>query len=129
MPCLYYCHMNIQIIEKNGKPEWAVIPYKRFLHLSENADLQEDLRLYQKASSKKNPEFVPSEVVDRIIDGENLIRVWRKYRGFTQQQLADEVEISKAYLSQIESEKRTGTAETLTALAKALKLKVDDLIR
>ena len=78
---------------------------------------------------KKNSEFVPLEVVDRIIDGENAVRVWRKYRGLKQQQLADRAGISKAYLSQIESNKRTGTIETLATLAKALNLTIDDLIR
>ena len=27
--------MNIQVIERNGNPEWAIIPYKDYLRLVE----------------------------------------------------------------------------------------------
>ncbi len=124
--------MKTQIIEKDGQPEWAIIPYDLYLHFIdqiEHAEFQEDSQRLKNVRAKKNSEFVPLEVVDRIIDGENAVRVWRKYRGLKQQQLADRAGISKAYLSQIESNKRIGTIETLATLAKVLNLTIDDLIR
>jgi transcriptional regulator with XRE-family HTH domain len=42
--------------------------------------------------------------------------------------LAEVAEISTPYLSQIEANKRAGTAEVLAAIAKALKLTLDDII-
>ena len=72
--------------------------------------------------------MIPSEVTYAILDGANPVRVWREYRGFTQQVLADQAEISTPYLSQIESGKRTGTAAVLGRLAAALNLDIDDLI-
>lgn len=56
------------------------------------------------------------------------LKVWREYRGMTQQQLAEAAEIRPSYLSQIENGKRTGSAEVLKAIAEALHLTVDDLL-
>ena len=46
----------------------------------------------------------------------------------TQQQLAEKVEISTPYLSQIETGKRTGTSEILLAIARALEVTLDDIV-
>ena len=46
----------------------------------------------------------------------------------TQKQLASSVGINVLYLSQIERGRRTGSARTLSALAEALGVDVDDLI-
>ncbi|MDO8752555.1 MAG: helix-turn-helix transcriptional regulator, partial [Anaerolineales bacterium] len=59
----------------------------------------------------------------------NPIKVWREYRGLTQQQLADKVKISKPYISQIETGKRTGTTEILSAIAKVLDVSLDEVAR
>ncbi len=52
----------------------------------------------------------------------------RKRAGMTQQQLADGAGISKPYLSQIETGKRKGTTEILSAIAKALDVSLDDVV-
>ena len=54
--------------------------------------------------------------------------MWRRYRGLTQQQLAQKARISKPYLSQLESGAREASLSVLNRLAAALKLDVDDLI-
>jgi 2-oxoglutarate ferredoxin oxidoreductase subunit alpha len=73
-------------------------------------------------------ELVPSEVAYAILDGGNPIKVWREYRGMTQQTLANQAEISAAYLSQLESGKRKGTTSALMAIADALNLALDDIV-
>jgi len=122
--------MNVQIIERDGNPEWAVIPYKEYLHLIEEAEMLQDIRDYDLAieAVEQGEELIPSEVTYAILDGENPIRVWRKNRGLTQQQLSEAAGISKPYLSQIESGKRTGTTEVLSAIANALNLIIDDVV-
>ena len=123
---------NIQLIERDGKPEWAVLPYEEYLKLLEQAEMLEDIRDYDDAKAeleKGEDELIPSEVVFAIIDGENPIKVWREYRGLTQQQLAGAARISKPYLSQIETGKRTGTTEILSAIAKALDVSLDEIVR
>lgn len=122
--------MNVQIIEREGKPEWAVIPYKTFQQMAEDAEMLQDIRAYDEAQKAigDGEELVPSEVTYAILDGENPISVWREYRGLTQQQLATVAGISTPYLSQIESGKREGTADILAAIAETLGLSLDDIV-
>ena len=51
-------------------------------------------------------------MVDRILNGENLVRVWREHRGLTVSALAQMAGIAQPYLSQIETGKREGTLQT-----------------
>ena len=57
----------------------------------------------------------------------NPVKVWREYRGLTQDALAAQAGISKAYLCQIETGKREGAIKTLRAISAALQVTVDDL--
>ena len=122
--------MNVQIIKKDGKPEWAVIPYETYQRLVEDAELLRDIRDYEgaKKAIEDGEELIPSKITYAILDGDNPIKVWREYRQLTQQQLADRAGISKAYLSQIEPGKRTGTTEVLSAIARTLNLSLDDIV-
>ena len=122
---------NIQLIERDGKPEWAVLPYAEYLQLLEQAEMLEDIRDYDAAKAaleNGDDELIPAEVIYAILDGENPIKVWREYRGLTQQQLADNAGISKPYISQIETGKRTGTTEILSAIAKTLDVSLDEVV-
>ncbi len=121
----------VQLIVRDGKPEWAVLPYDMYLRLVEEAEMLQDVRDYDAAKAaleSGEEELVPGEVVFALLDGENPIKVWRNYRGLTQVELAREAGISVPYLSQIETNKRTGTTEVLRAIAKALKLTLDDIV-
>jgi len=122
--------MTVQIIEKDGKPEWAIIPYELYQQLIEDMEMLQDIQKYKNAKKiiENGEELVPSGVTYAILDGDNPIRVWREYRCLTQQQLADMAGINKAYLSQIETGKRTGTAKVLTNIAKSLNLALDDIV-
>jgi DNA-binding XRE family transcriptional regulator len=122
---------KIQIIERNGKPEWAVLPYEEYLQLLDQSELLEDIRDFDAinvAIERHEEELIPAEVVYAILDGANPIKVWREYRELTQQQLADTTGISKPYLSQIETGKRAGTTEILSAIAKALDVSLEELV-
>ena len=122
---------NIQLIERDGKPEWAVLPYDEYLELLEQAEELEDIRDYDAAKAeleRGEDELVPAEVVFAILDGENPVKVWREFRGLTQGQLADAAGISKPYLSQIETGKRKGSTDILSALAKALNVSLEEVI-
>lgn len=122
--------MKAQVIEKDGKPEWAVIPYTVYKRLTKAAEILQDTQDYDEAKRaiENGEELVPSEVVYAILDGANPIRVWREYRGLTQKQLADAANISTPYLSQIESGARKGTTDVLSAIAAALDLSLDDIV-
>ncbi len=122
--------MTVQIIEKDGKPEWAIVPYDKYEQLMEDAELLQDIQDYEaaKLSIDEGEELVPSQVTYAILDGQNPIKVWREYRGITQQKLANASGISKAYLSQIENGKRIGSIEVTASIANALQLSLDDIV-
>jgi hypothetical protein len=69
--------MTIQIILKEGQPEWAIIPYETYLRLVEDAAMLQDIRGYDAAKKaiEAGAELVPSEVTYAILDGENPIKV------------------------------------------------------
>ena len=75
----------------------------------------------------RDRECVPIGVVDRLIAGENPVRVWRRYRGHSLRHLAERAGIGVGYLSQIENGERKGTVETLKKIAAALDVDLDDL--
>ena len=122
--------MTVQVIERDGKPEWAVIPYEEYERLVEEAEMLRDVRAYDEAKQAiaAGDELVPSQVTYAILDGGHPVRVWREHRKLTQQQLAEAAGISVPYLSQIESGKRQGSVEVLLAIAKALGLSLDDVV-
>jgi DNA-binding XRE family transcriptional regulator len=122
--------MNVQIIEKDGRPEWAVIPYETFQRLVEEVEMLQDIRAFDEAKEAlaRGEELIPSEVTYAILDGEHPIRVWREYRGMTQRELAEAAGISVAYVSQIEAGKRKGSTEVLVKLSHALHVSLDDIV-
>jgi DNA-binding XRE family transcriptional regulator len=105
----------------------VLVPEKTRGRMIEDLDDLDDIRAYDRAVAKPQ-ELIPAEVADRLIARENPVRVWRRYRDLTQQQLAQKSRIRKSYLSQLESGAREASLSVLKRLAVALKLDVDDLI-
>jgi DNA-binding XRE family transcriptional regulator len=123
--------MSTQIIQRDGKPEWAVLPYETYLELVEQAEMLQDVQDYdavKAALARGEEELIPSEVVHALLNGENPIKVWRNYRGLAQPELAERAGVSVPYLSQLETGKRRGSLEVLNAIARALNLSLDDLV-
>jgi len=56
------------------------------------------------------------------------IKRWRVKRELTQQELADKVGIHRVYVAQLEAGTKTPSLRTLQRLAKALRVKVADLL-
>jgi transcriptional regulator with XRE-family HTH domain len=53
---------------------------------------------------------------------------WRKRTGKTQAALAAEVGVSQPFLAQIEAGTRDGTVRVLARIARALRLRIEDLV-
>jgi DNA-binding XRE family transcriptional regulator len=121
---------RVQFIERDGRRVFAVIPIDLFERLSEALEDLEDAALYDAAKATDDGFRVPGEVVDAMFDeGAHPVKAWRDHRGLTQDSLAAAAGISKAYLCQIETGKRTGAVKTLRALARALEVPLDMLGR
>ena len=117
------------ILDDCGKPAFAVIPWREYTRLAmmDAAAGLTDEELYDHAKSLGGESF-PIEAADRLLAGESAVKVFRDHRGMTQKQLAGAAGINPLCLSQIERGVRTGSARTLSALAEALGVNVDDLI-
>lgn len=118
---------TIQFIERNGKREYAVVPMELFARLMRAAEGLDDVALFDAVKAADDGFRVPGAVAHAILDGVHPVKAWREHRGFTQDALAEKAGISKAYLSQIETGKRTGVAKTLKALASALGVTLNEL--
>ncbi|RLB34664.1 MAG: XRE family transcriptional regulator [Deltaproteobacteria bacterium] len=123
--------MNVQIIKKNGEPEWAVIPYREYIKIQELIDDIEDrkdIEKYVQAIESGEDQNIPGEVTFAILEGIHPIRAWREYRQITVRELAKRAGITSSYLSQIETGKRNPTIDTLKSIAEALGIDVEILI-
>ena len=69
---------------------------------------------------KKNP--------TRTLYQPTLLRVWRKHRDLTQEQLAERVDTSEASISRLENGRQPYTQALLEALANALRCEPGDII-
>ena len=119
--------MSVQFIKSQCHRQYAIVPIDLYNDLLEKAELLEDISAYEKAKVDDD-ELVPSEVVDRLIDGENKIKVWREYRGLSQAVLAEKAGLAQASIAQMEGGKRIGSVAALKKIAKALNLDLDDLV-
>lgn len=60
--------------------------------------------------------------------GENLKKI-RTSKNITQAELAEKLSVDKSFISNIENGKNNPTLSTITNLAKALKVTVDELFK
>ncbi len=86
-----------------------------------------DLIAVGRAALAEGKEAWPDEVVTRLLDGENPVRVFREYRGISQTALAKAAKMNQGSLSAIES----GTmprADTLLRLSRTLGVSMETLL-
>ncbi|MFT0858695.1 helix-turn-helix domain-containing protein [Ancylobacter sp. G4_0304] len=123
--------MNTQIITTPAGDRLVVLPeadYEALVAAAEDATDIATVRRFKERLASGEEELVPAAIVDRLVAGENAIRVWREHRGLSASSLAEKAGIAQAFLSQIETGKRDGTVTTLKKIADALSVTVDDLI-
>ena len=125
--------MNVRF-KRTNKGEVAILPRKEYEILAAKAgDADEDFgtaRLVARARTEiaAGVPLIPKQVVDRIADGENALRVLREWRGKTQLYIAHKTNIGQGYISDLESGRRKGTAAALKKIADALKVPLDLLV-
>jgi DNA-binding XRE family transcriptional regulator len=123
--------MSVQFIQTEDGKRLAVLAEADYRALIEAKEESSDLaavREFDARLSRGEEELIPAEYVNRMIAGENKIRVWREYRGLTVKALAEAAGVTPAYLSQIETGAREGTIETLKKLSAALRVTIDDIV-
>ena len=119
---------KVQVIEKDGKPVFYVVPADLWERMREAAEDAEDTANLERFDREDDGVRFPAAVAYALADGTTALRAWREYKGMTLQALADAAGLSKPYLSQIEGCKRMGTGATLKKLAQALDVPVGVLM-
>ncbi len=123
--------MNVQIIEQNGKPAFAVLPIKEYNKIREILEDIEDAATFGRIAADieaGKEELFPQDVVDALVEGESPVRVFREYRNMTPSQLALACDVSPAHIYQIESGKRSMSVDVLRKMTQALDVDADMLI-
>ena len=116
------------------KGEVAILPRKDYEALAAKAEeADEDFgtaRLVARARKEiaAGIPLLPKEVVDRIADGENPLRVLREWRGRTQLYISHKTNLGQGYISDLESGRRKGTTAALRKIADALKVPLDIIV-
>ena len=105
----------------------VILPLTEYERLVDAADVAAADRVRADLAAGRD-EMVPAAVVDRLLAGENRIRVWREHRGLSARELARRAGISGAYVSELESGRKNGRVEPLQRLAVALGVDLDDLV-
>jgi Helix-turn-helix len=127
--------------QKTPRGEVAILPRKDYEELLAKAsEADEDAgtaRLVAKARKEiaSGGPLLPKDVVDRLADGANPVRVLREWRererpdGMTQMYLSLKTGLSQGYISDIENGRRTGTAAALRLIADVLEVPMDLLVQ
>jgi DNA-binding XRE family transcriptional regulator len=121
--------MNVQLIEKDGQPVFAVIPYDDYQSLLSKARGKRDYVELDRtvAAVAAGEETFPLDFAERLIETDSKLREWRKYRELTQVELAKLTALSQSAIASIESGKRIPNMDTARRLALALNCEIDDL--
>ena len=118
---------SIQTILSPSGDELVVLPraeYEALVAAAAEADEDAaDAAMYdaRKAELADDPHAtLPPEVSAMLLRGHGRLRALRKWRGIPQFKLAASAGIAQGYLSDLEHGRRSGSPETVDALARAL---------
>ncbi len=105
--------MTLQIIKSvDGKDEYVLLPVPIYRALKD--EIEDEL-----ADFAKNGDYVPFDVADYV---DNPVALARIRAHVTQEELAQRMDVSQAYISKIEQQKKV-TTKLLQRVNEALKIK------
>jgi len=105
----------------------VILPLEEYKRLIDDMDIASADRVRRNIAEGLD-EMVPADIVDRLLDGENPVRVWRDHRQLSAQTLAKNAGISAAYLSEIERGRKEGSVSVLKRIAEVLSVDLEDLV-
>ncbi len=93
------------------------------LHIQGQPYVLVPLHDYRALVNDQNDGELPEEILNALTARqESPVKILRKYRGMTQAELADASDISRPYLTEIETGKKDGSIRAIRSLAQALKV-------
>lgn len=108
---------NPQVITKNGKPLFAVIPWSEYQKLLRN-----------QIDTDESDVWFPNDVVKANVRGDSLVKAWREHFGLTQEALAKRAGIKQPALARLERAGSRPRKSTLKKIADAMNISVEQLI-
>jgi len=121
--------MRVEKIIRHGR-EFAVLPMDELKKLMDDAEMLADVKAYDAAKARierGEDEVIPLEITERRLAGESAAKIWREYRGFTQEGLARASKVSRSMIAAIEVGHKKGGIATLKKLARVLEVDLDHL--
>lgn len=113
--------MNRQLITRDGKPEFVVIPIEEWRRIEAALEDRADAAAVR-AFLRQPAETFPDQIAAAIVAGAHPLAALRKHRGLTQAELAGEVGTNSVYLSQIERGERRAGRDLMAKLAAVLRV-------
>lgn len=110
--------------------DMVTIPRAEYDRLRAAAEDLADLQAYDRskaAMAAGEDELIPAEYVNRLLNGDSPVRVYRDLRGLTQNNLAERAGVNRVTVAEIETGRKQGSVATLRKLADALGVAVDDI--
>jgi transcriptional regulator with XRE-family HTH domain len=81
------------------------------------------------ANLEKGSELLlTNEQATELLGAKTPLAFWRKHRGLTQEALSKAIGVAQGFISEIENGTKTGDVQTLAAMARVLKISLDDLV-
>jgi DNA-binding XRE family transcriptional regulator len=110
--------------------DMVTIPRAEYDRLRAAAEDLADLQAFDRAKAALavgEDELIPAEFVNRLLNGDSALRVYRDLRGMTQSALAGRSGVNRVTVAEIETGRKQGSVATLRRLADALGVTLDDL--
>ncbi|WP_119269666.1 helix-turn-helix domain-containing protein [Taklimakanibacter deserti] len=117
----------MQKIVTPGGETLVLLPLEEYERLIDAADIAAAERVKADIAAGRD-EMIPSEIVKRLLAGENPVRVWRQHRGLSARDVAEKTGLSAAYISEIETGKKDGSVSAMKRIAETLGVEIDDLV-
>lgn len=114
-------------LKKMPSGRLVLVPEEDYRAIMALLEDKADVEAFDQAIANSE-EAVPADIANRIIDGENPIKVYREWRGFTQSSLAKAVDSKPAYISQMETGVRDPSVAMLREMSNILNVSIDDLV-
>ena len=112
-----------------GGEEMVIIAKEQYQQIIEDAVDAALARRIQEEISNGDGEYLPRDFAMKLLDSDDHpVRLWRIFRGYNAKQLAEMADITPPMLSSIENKKANAGLSVFIKLAKALDVKIDDLI-
>jgi hypothetical protein len=121
--------------QKTPRGEVAILPRRDYeILVAKASEADEDAgtaRIIERARKEiaGGGLLLPKDVVDRLANGENPVRVLREWRDVTQMYLSFKTNLSQGHISDIENGRRTGTAAALRLIANVLNVPLDLIVQ